>query len=1027
MAEKGKLWAFPGLHYFRDDPVDRELFFGRTTEIKELTERILAENITVLFGKSGDGKTSLVNAGLKQAFRDLHYLPVRARIFNTPQEITPLYDAIEREAGANQVQLPENWQKPTLWETFWGLRPTEKNGLKPIVLILDQFEELFTLMAARQDDQEEYICQFADLVRGRVPMEVKKRIRSQLGELKAGSSEALAIEKLLYGSTSSLVTILISLREDYLAFLDNLGKRIPKVYHSRYRLPSLTIEQARQAILNPPQESVLGEQKFYIAEDAGVAIIKFLTVQSSASGITEDMVGPPQLQVLCQKLEEQMRKNHKDGIELADLGGDKGMRKLLSSFYRDITKKFKLLKLGGGPRRLKGLFGLLRRLQPLHSPRLAVRKLCEERLITAGGNRNSRHEDEIVREVGVAKPDLDQLVDSRLLRREPRLQESFYELSHDSLVRSLQTAGGLRKGWVASLRLLMIAAVMVMSWQWGWLKVRNFFEIKSLRSDLEALKEAEFPVEMFKVRLSLAERTVSDSLQFANIQSQYNNWRQQSLADSIASIDSPHLARADSFLNILSLEYPGEYPLRLAMIDTIHLKKLADVERKYQRWVEGLSGEELFAEVESFLDSSYLALDRPTKITELKQDLAGRRGDTAAQRQLAAEAERQRDLVRRQLLAAIRLKEPRGNVVKGDTTGRTMRLPIIMEDHRLFQGARVFLNNNEMSLTPTRKKGYSEWESWIPVSPGDQSVAVDIKVIDKEDNAASKSFRWAVDREPPRVGNVKIQYMNTETNIWQDMPADVWLGESWRIELTATEALEKASVEIELVQQLASLKSIQIQPITEHFSPQSLRGDYVIFEGSIKNRNVDNLRCGLVLRDLAGWVNDVALSEYRLRFRSKPESSLSDEEVTSMIKKYDFYCSEEWPWSNPNGKGIGNDFKLENEGLVVLVRTTGLKWQQSGSAKYKTFSDAQAYIDELNRNRFAGHSNWRLPTLEEAMSLMESERKSGGLYIDSIFKITQDWIWTSDKYDVSAAWYVSFTNGFCSSSDFFNFYVRAVR
>ncbi len=118
-------------------------------------------------------------------------------------------------------------------------------------------------------------------------------------------------------------------------------------------------------------------------------------------------------------------------------GGDKGMRKLLSRFYRDITGKFKLLRLGSGPRKLKGLFGLLRRLQPLHSPRLAVRHLCEDRLITAGGNRNSRHEDEIVREVGVSKGDLDELVENRLLRREPRLQESFYELSHDSLVPSL--------------------------------------------------------------------------------------------------------------------------------------------------------------------------------------------------------------------------------------------------------------------------------------------------------------------------------------------------------------------------------------------------------------------------------------------------------------------------------------------------------------------------------------------------------------------------------------------------------------
>ncbi len=102
MADKNALWAFPGLHYFKDDPVDRQLFFGRETEIKELSERILAENITVLFGKSGDGKTSLINAGLKETFRNLNYLPVQARIFNTPENISPitaLYDCIKSEAA----------------------------------------------------------------------------------------------------------------------------------------------------------------------------------------------------------------------------------------------------------------------------------------------------------------------------------------------------------------------------------------------------------------------------------------------------------------------------------------------------------------------------------------------------------------------------------------------------------------------------------------------------------------------------------------------------------------------------------------------------------------------------------------------------------------------------------------------------------------------------------------------------------------------------------------------------------------
>lgn len=78
------------------------------------------------------------------------------------------------------------------------------------------------------------------------------------------------------------------------------------------------------------------------------------------------------------------------------------------------------------------------------------------------------------------------------------------------------------------------------------------------------------------------------------------------------------------------------------------------------------------------------------------------------------------------------------------------------------------------------------------------------------------------------------------------------------------------------------------------------------------------------------------------------------------------------------------------------------------------FERALVYIDSLNVARYAGYSNWRLPTLEEAMSLMEPAKVSATekLFIKSIFDETQVWIWTSDKYSASAAWFVSFYNGY---------------
>lgn len=78
---------------------------------------------------------------------------------------------------------------------------------------------------------------------------------------------------------------------------------------------------------------------------------------------------------------------------------------------------------------------------------------------------------------------------------------------------------------------------------------------------------------------------------------------------------------------------------------------------------------------------------------------------------------------------------------------------------------------------------------------------------------------------------------------------------------------------------------------------------------------------------------------------------------------------------------------------------------------------------------FADCHGWRLPTLEEAMSLMEREMKSDGLNIDSLFGKTQRWIWTADKRSAGVAWGVYFFNGDCSDHgvDDLDYYVRAVR
>ena len=160
---------------------------------------------------------------------------------------------------------------------------------------------------------------------------------------------------------------------------------------------------------------------------------------------------------------------------------------------------------------------------------------------------------------------------------------------------------------------------------------------------------------------------------------------------------------------------------------------------------------------------------------------------------------------------------------------------------------------------------------------------------------------------------------------------------------------------------------------------------------------------------------------FSLRTKAK---TLNDSEVNRLIHEFDFFDKNK----NHDGKGILHLFEtLELKGTkIVIDHATSLTWQQSGSENSMTFANAEKYIRDLNGKQFAGHSDWRLPTLEEAMSLM-APKQQGKLYIDPVFDSKQSWIWTADKSSAGAAWFVNFSYGYCDHFGISYYYVRAVR
>ena len=113
---------------------------------------------------------------------------------------------------------------------------------------------------------------------------------------------------------------------------------------------------------------------------------------------------------------------------------------------------------------------------------------------------------------------------------------------------------------------------------------------------------------------------------------------------------------------------------------------------------------------------------------------------------------------------------------------------------------------------------------------------------------------------------------------------------------------------------------------------------------------------------------------------------------------------------------------------TVTDSDTRLMWQQSGSPFQLQWHQAWDYVDRLNTERFAGHRGWRLPTIDELITLLRDIPRAGDDCIAPIFDQSRIWLWSCDRRSFTAAWYVSSDMGFVAWQDVTaNFYVRAVR
>jgi serine/threonine protein kinase len=121
-----------------------------------------------------------------------------------------------------------------------------------------------------------------------------------------------------------------------------------------------------------------------------------------------------------------------------------------------------------------------------------------------------------------------------------------------------------------------------------------------------------------------------------------------------------------------------------------------------------------------------------------------------------------------------------------------------------------------------------------------------------------------------------------------------------------------------------------------------------------------------------------------------------------------------------------NRFIFLNE-KILNDQTTGLIWQQSGSRYARTWQASHLYIQRLNEDAYGGIKNWRLPTIDELITLLKPSAQGSALCIETEFDPTQKWVWSIDRRSYISAYYVDIELGFVGWQDFSaSYYVRAV-
>lgn len=164
-----------------------------------------------------------------------------------------------------------------------------------------------------------------------------------------------------------------------------------------------------------------------------------------------------------------------------------------------------------------------------------------------------------------------------------------------------------------------------------------------------------------------------------------------------------------------------------------------------------------------------------------------------------------------------------------------------------------------------------------------------------------------------------------------------------------------------------------------------------------------------------GWDDSIADRLTQLLAGEAPEMESGDRppwngrdlwgtDLEALWAKCGFYghCFNMLSYRRAKYEKVGDD--------LIHDAHTGLTWQAGGSKKKFTWFSAVSYVNDLNIQKACGHSDWRLPTLNELATLFRPSMGDFWPHLSDSFQLHTFWCWSSDVFGPSAAWRVNFLN-----------------